>query len=247
MAKLNTYSVKGTKKGTSTMPKGWQEDVNKNLLAQAIRVYENKRHPGLSKTKTRGEIRASTRKIYRQKGLGLARHGAVSAPIFVGGSKAHGPKGAKRELKLPKKMRKKAFSMALTYKADKGELLVVEGIGKLKKTKDAGTLIGKIAKKEKEIGAESKFTFALSEKNKDSSLYLRNLENVEIVNFKNLNAHNVFFAGILVIDKDALKKTKSGKVKKKSKKTKSKKSAKTKSKTKTKKKKKKAKKNSKKK
>lgn len=229
------------------MPKGWQEDVNKNLLAQAIRVYENKKHPGLSKTKTRGEIRASTRKIYRQKGLGLARHGALSAPIFVGGSKAHGPKGAKRRLKLPRKMRKKAFSMALTYKADKGELLVIEGIGKLKKTKDANALIDKIVKKEKGIEVRSKFTFALSEKNKDSSLYLRNLENVEIVNFKNLNAYNVFFAGVLVIDKDALKKTKSGKRKKKSKKTKSKKATKSKSKAKAKKKKKTAKKSSKKK
>ena len=109
--------------------------INKILLTQAIRVYTARRHPGLSKVKTRGEVIASTRKIYRQKGTGQARHGAISAPIFVGGGVAHGPKGVKRQLSLPKKMRRKALSIALSVKAKEGNLLVVEGISKLKKNK----------------------------------------------------------------------------------------------------------------
>ena len=67
--------------------------ANSTLLAQAIRVYGSNSHQKTSKVKTRGEVDGSTRKIYRQKGTGNARHGAKYAPIFVGGGIAHGPTG----------------------------------------------------------------------------------------------------------------------------------------------------------
>lgn len=133
MIKLNVYSQNGTKKTSINMPKDLIEKENRTLLAQAIRVYESGKHPGLSKVKTRGEVRASKRKIYRQKGTGQARHGAKSAPIFVGGGKAHGPKGVKRVLSLPRKMRQKALKIALSMKAGEKRLVVIDGVGSLKK------------------------------------------------------------------------------------------------------------------
>lgn len=204
MTKLNLYSAKGTKKPAITYPKKLEEKVNLALLAQAIRVYENSQHFGLSKTLSRGEVTASKRKIYRQKGTGRARHGALSAPIFVGGGKAHGPKGVKRALGMPKKMKKKALYISLTLKAKEGKLLVVESIAGLKKTKDAANLIDKIALKEKSFKSNSRFTFALSTKNKESGMALRNIPNVTVTRFADLNAHIVHFGGVLIIDKDAL-------------------------------------------
>src|SRR3990167_6881084 len=106
MIKLNVYSPKATKKEAIPLLKSLEAKVNMKLLAQAIRVYEDRSHPGLSQVKTRGEVKISTRKIYKQKGTGYARHGAKSAPIFVGGGIAHGPKGIKRKLALPKKKKK---------------------------------------------------------------------------------------------------------------------------------------------
>lgn len=205
MTKLNVYSAKGVKKSSVSLPKRFSQPVNKILLAQAIRVYEDRRHPGLSKTKTRSEITASTRKIWRQKGTGKARHGARSAPIFVGGGIAHGPKGVKRELALPKKMRQKALSVALSLKAKEGKILLVDGISSLKKTKEAATLLKKIVQSEKEVSDNSRFTFVLSGKNSEAKLALRNLKNVEAVQFGKLNTYQVYFGGVLVIDRDGLK------------------------------------------
>jgi large subunit ribosomal protein L4 len=210
MPKLNVYTSKGTKSKAVDMPKSWKEKENKILLAQAIRVYEARSHPGLSKVKTRGEVSYSTRKIYRQKGTGRARHGDRGAPIFVGGGVTHGPKGIKRVLTFPKKMRKKALKVALNLKMKEGILLLVTNISSLKKTKEAASLIDKIASKEKKFNGDSRFTFALSEKNKNAQLALRNINNVEVIPFRDLNAYKVFHGGVLVVDKEVLDEQKSG-------------------------------------
>jgi len=211
MTKLDVFSAKGVKKQAVNLPKDFIEKENPALLAQAIRVYEGRRHPGLSKIKTRGEVVASKRKIYRQKGTGRARHGALSAPIFVGGGKAHGPKGVKRKLELPKKMRRKAVGIALGLKVKSGDLLVVDGLSSLKKTKEAQKLVDKILTNRKK---EDRVSFLLSEKSFSAIRAIRNLPNAEAVSFHNLNAHQVFYGGILILDKEILipkTKTKKGK------------------------------------
>lgn len=112
--------------------------VNKKLLAQAVRVYLAGQRQGTQSTKTRGEIQASTAKIYRQKGTGRARHGAKSAPIFVGGGVAHGPKPRDFSLKMSKKMRRAALFAALTDKLQEKKIWVIKGLEKIEpKTKEA--------------------------------------------------------------------------------------------------------------
>ena len=84
-----------------TLPKEiFDAKINNPLMAQAVRVYLANQRRGTLKTKSRGEVAISTRKIYRQKGTGRARHGAASAPIFVGGGIAFGPKPRDFSLKL---------------------------------------------------------------------------------------------------------------------------------------------------
>src|SRR5258708_681779 len=83
---IPVYSLAGKQSGEMTLPKEiFGSNINKPLLAQAVRVYTTNQKNLLASTKTRGEIKASKAKIYRQKGTGKARHGAISAPIFVGG------------------------------------------------------------------------------------------------------------------------------------------------------------------
>ncbi|MCH7729917.1 50S ribosomal protein L4 [Patescibacteria group bacterium] len=209
MIRVNLYTAKGIKKSSINLPKKFSEKENFVLLAQALRVYEARKHPGLSKVKSRGEVSLTTRKLYRQKGTGRARHGARSAPIFVGGGVAHGPKGVKRELSLPKKMRQKALNIALSLKAQNGEVVAVSGLDTLKKTKEAKKLIDSLLAKEKKEG--KKTTFVLSEASKNASLALRNIKGVAIVDFKSLNAYQVYFGGVLVVDKKAIAKTQKGK------------------------------------
>ncbi len=196
MIKTNVYSIKGTRLTQITLPKIFDEPVNKTLLSQAIHVYRDRAHPGLSKVKTRGEVNRTKAKWYRQKGTGRARHGAKSAPIFVGGGVAHGPKGLKRKLSLPKNMAKKALNSALSYKAKKGEIIVVDGFEKIKKTKEAKKFLEKLFPQK-----QPKTTFCLSEENKKVFTFLRNLANTKVKEFKDMNAFDVFFGGILILDK----------------------------------------------
>ena len=200
MLKAKTYSLKGTKLEDVSLPKEFGEKENLPLLAQAIRVYEERSHIGFAKTKTRSEVNRTTKKIYKQKGTGGARHGARSAPIYVGGGTAHGPKPIRRVLTLPKKMVKLALAQALSSKLSQKQIIVISGIDKLAKTKDVGEFIKKVSKAE---GIKSKkFTFILSEKNIPAKRYLKNLEGIKIDIHRDLNVFNVLFGGTLVFDND---------------------------------------------
>ena len=198
MLKAKTYSLKGSKLEDTTLPKEFGEKENLLLLAQAVRVYEERSHIGFAKTKTRSEVNRTTKKIYKQKGTGGARHGARSAPIYVGGGTAHGPKPIRRVLTLPKKMVKLALAQALSSKLSQKQIIVISGIDKLAKTKDVGEFIKKVSKAE---GIKSKkFTFILSEKNIPAKRYLKNLEGIKIDIYRDLNVFNVLFGGTLVFD-----------------------------------------------
>ena len=198
MLKVNSFSAKGTKLGSVNLPKDLGEEGNIRLLAQAIRVYEDRAHKALAKAKTRAEVERTKKKLYKQKGTGGARHGSRSAPIFVGGGAAHGPRPIKRELSLPARMEKKALKAALALKAKNGEVVVIKGLSKVSKTKQVENLLAKLGFVSKRV------TFVLAEKEDSVIRATRNLENSRTELFKNLNAYKVFFGGMLVFDGQVL-------------------------------------------
>lgn len=108
------------------------------LSAVAVQVYLSNQRKSNAKTKTRSEVQKTTAKMYKQKGTGRARHGAYSAPIFVGGGIAHGPDGTQNYKKiLTKKSTKIALVSALSEKAAENCLFVLSEETKLKgKTKE---------------------------------------------------------------------------------------------------------------
>lgn len=139
------YAADGTKSGIMTLPeKIFGQKPNPTLLAQAVRVYLTNQRTAGAKTKGRGQVKATTKKIYRQKGTGGARHGAQSAPLFVGGGVAHGPKGVRPRLSLPQKMRRLALAHALSSKLMGKEFFVAD-IEKVEpKTKKVAVLLEKL-------------------------------------------------------------------------------------------------------
>ena len=203
MNKISVISIKGENKASIEAPELWNVKPNLNLLAQAVRVYEDRSHPGLSKVQTRGEIEITTRKIYKQKGTGGARHGARSAPIFVGGGIAHGPKGIKRVLRLPKKMKKVALNYAMNMKIGTGEVYIIDGLELLQKTSDAAKIVSQVTKGTKDKKT-LKTAFVISDKNKAKEKMLRNLGDSKVINFRELNAYEVYYGGILLVDKEVL-------------------------------------------
>ena len=104
----------------------FEAKINVGLMHQAyVRQLANARQ-GSHKTLSRSEIRMTGAKWYRQKGTGRARHGAQSAPIFVGGGLAHGPKPRDYSKKMPKKMRRGAIRSALSVLLRDGQLIIVD-------------------------------------------------------------------------------------------------------------------------
>src|ERR1035437_5220777 len=89
--KQSVYDVKGLVSGSMELPAEiFDVKINKSLMTQAVRVYMANKRRGTLSTKSRGEVNISTKKIYKQKETGRARHGAASAPFFVGGGIAFG-------------------------------------------------------------------------------------------------------------------------------------------------------------
>src|SRR6201990_740946 len=96
-------------------------------LIQRVVVWQlAKRRAGTHQILTRGEINRTKKKMYKQKGTGQARHGARSAPLFVGGAKAMGPVNHSHEFDLPKKVKALGLKHALSAKAKGGALVVLD-------------------------------------------------------------------------------------------------------------------------
>lgn len=169
---------------------------NKVLLAQAVRVYLARQRSAQADVKTRSEVNKTTKKLYRQKGTGGARHGARSAPLFVGGGSAHGPKANENyELSLSKKMARAALLSALSDKAKSGKIILADIEGVEPKTKTLNAFLRKT------ISGPATIVHAGS---RNLLRAARNLGNVEIERVETLNTYQVLNSKTLVLTKEAL-------------------------------------------
>lgn len=205
--KVKTYDSLGKKGKQSSLPKVvFGQKPNDQLMAQAVRVYLFNQKTARPKTKSRSEVVGSTRKIWAQKGTGRARHGALTAPIFVGGGIAHGPKGTPAtRLKMSKKMRRQALLSALSWQAKNQNLVVLSDEKKTKgKTKNAQKMLDKIFDKQ----ARDKILLVTHQPDKNLIRSVKNLPNLKLINANNLNCYTVLNAQKIIITKNALKQVK---------------------------------------
>jgi large subunit ribosomal protein L4 len=203
MLKVQVYTIKGSKVGEMVLPKDtFEAKISMDLLSQANHVYEERSHIGLRNTKTRSEVNRTTKKIYKQKGTGGARHGSRRANLYVGGGIVFGPRPLRRELSLPLSQKKAAVISAYSAKAKAHEIIAIRGISGLTKTNEAASFLKKIAE---DVKSKS-FTFILSEKSLPIFRFLRNLGNVKSVLYKNANAFDIIGAGQIVLDEDIFEK-----------------------------------------
>lgn len=98
-------------------------------LHLAVRAQQNARRRGTASTKTRGQVSGSTAKLYRQKGTGRARAGSVKSPVRVGGGITFGPHPRSYDIKINRKVARKALAMALSSRADTGTVFVARDLG----------------------------------------------------------------------------------------------------------------------
>jgi len=176
-------------------------NVNKQIMIQAVRVYLANQRQGTQSTKTRGEVRGSTRKIYRQKGTGRARHGGITAPIFVGGGIALGPKPRDHSMSFPKKMRKVALASALTSQLIAGKVKVIDGLEGI----EPKTKVFVATLKNLDLDVEKKKVLVvLPAKTDNVSRSVRNVEGVSFVIANQLNTYDVLNTKTLLVMKSAV-------------------------------------------
>lgn len=199
---LDVYGVDGKVSGKVSVPaEMFGEKVNKTLLAQAVRVYLANNRQGTVSTKTRGEVDGSTRKIYKQKGTGRARHGSVRAPIFVKGGVVFGPKPRDFSMTMPVKMKRKALFSALSAKIADKALTVVDGFEGLEpKTKNFVGVLDKLGMSGKKNNVLL-VTFAKADKVRRAA---RNVEGVALTGANRLNIYEVLKSKNMVVMKEAL-------------------------------------------
>jgi len=201
--KQSVYDVKGKVTDSINLPAEiFGVKINKNLMTQAVRVYLANQRRGTLSTKSRGEVKISTRKIYRQKGTGRARHGAKSAPIFVGGGIAFGPKPRDFSLKLNQNMKRMALFSALTSKLKDGEIKVA-GLEKIEpKTKKMADVIEKL----KLNGKNSQVLLIMPSGNDFTNVVKagRNIKGVTVTNANLINTYEVLANKRILFMKNAI-------------------------------------------
>jgi len=169
-----------------------------DLMHRVVVWQLAKRRAGTHKTKTRGEVNRTTKKVYRQKGTGSARHGARSAPLYVGGGKAMAPVVRSHAYDLPKKVRTAALKHALSAKAKASKLVILDAAQvDTVKTNAVAKKLGKLAD-----GHMLVVDGAFDEK---FALSARNLPRVSLLPADGLNVYDILRLDTLVVTKSAIK------------------------------------------
>ena len=173
-------------------------EPRRDLLQRVVVWQLAKRRAGTHKVLTRGEINRTKRKVYRQKGTGQARHGARSAPLFVGGAKAMGPVQHSHAFDLPKKVRALGLKHALSAKAKDGALIVIES------AKVDAIKTKELAKRLDKIGAQNALIVD-GEFDGNFAMSARNLAGVGLLPTAGLNVYDILRRDKLVLTTAAVK------------------------------------------
>ncbi len=193
------YDIVGKEVGTVNLPAElFNIPMSEILLAQYVRVYLANQRQGTHSTKTRSQIIGSTKKIYKQKGTGRARHGAAKAPIFVGGGVAFGPHPQDHSLSLSKKQRTKALFMSLSAQLKNNNIAIIQDLTKATgKTKQMNSLFSS-------MNVKNNVLFVYSKDVANAALGSTNLPKVTVKDASVLNAYDVMRAQKVVFAKESL-------------------------------------------
>ena len=200
MVTLPVYDLSGNKVGDYEIdPAMIAPKINKQLMHDAVVMYLANSRQGSNKTKTRGEVSGSTKKMYRQKGTGNARMGAKRTPVRRGGGHANSRQPRSYYYRLPRKAVQGATRMAIASKINSGSVVVIDRLAMdSPKTKSLASAF-------KALGLEG-VSKTLATASNDRNIYLsgRNIPGLTVSPVSDLNALSILRPSKLVVTKDAL-------------------------------------------
>ena len=175
-------------------------EPNDHAIYLDVKQYLTNQRRGTSKTKERGEITGSRRKIRKQKGSGMARVGDIKNPIFRGGGRTFGPKPRDYDNKLNRKVKRLARKSALSYKAKDNNIIVLEDFSlDSPKTKEYLNILNNLEQ------SNSKTLMVLPENNQNVYLSSRNIKKAKVVRASDLCTYEIMNANKLLILEGSVK------------------------------------------
>jgi len=174
-------------------------EPNDHAIYLDVKQYLANKRQGTHKSKQRNEVSGSTRQIKKQKGTGTARAGSIKSPLFRGGGRVFGPVPRDYSFKLNKKVKQLARKSALTYMAQKNQIVVVEEFNlESPKTKEFIKIRSNLKVDNR------KCTFVLPEVNSNVVLSARNIADAKVMLASQLNTYEIMNAGNLVISEGSV-------------------------------------------
>lgn len=199
MPKIKVHNLSGKTVGEIELSDTvFDATVNEAVLYDVLKAQLASKRKGAASAQNRSEVSATSRKMYRQKGTGNARHGSRRAPIFVGGGAAHGPKPRDFKYRPPRKMRLGALKGALSLKLREGQVRVVENFELDEiKTKKLVEVLGKL-----EVGSGA---LIVDVKDNDKlRLSARNLQHHSVLPPEGVNIYDLLRHDHLVLTQTAV-------------------------------------------
>ena len=194
--KLDVISLDATKSGTVDLDDAiFGLEPRADILHRLVRWQRAKAQAGTHSVLGKSDVSYSTKKIYRQKGTGGARHGSRKAPIFRKGGVYKGPTPRSHAHDLTKKFRALGLKHALSAKATTGNLVILENL----EMTEAKTSV--LAKAAKELGWKRVLIIDGAEVNENFALAARNIEGIDVLPSIGANVYDILKRDVLVITK----------------------------------------------
>lgn len=185
MAVVDVYNAKGEKVSEMELADSvFAVPAKASVLHQVVRMQQARRRAGTAQVKRRGDVRGSTKKLFRQKGTGRARRGDIKSPLLRGGGVVFGPSPRSYAFKVPKKVRRLALKMALSSKLEAGEMMVLDRLELERiKTRDVVAVLDALKRKS--------VLLVTAEADERLELSSRNIPRVKVLRTDGLNVYDL--------------------------------------------------------
>lgn len=200
MPTVDVYNLAHEKVGSLDLSEEvFGAEVKEQLFYEVVKAQLASRRSGTASAKGRSAVRGSSKKIYRQKGTGRARHGSIRAPLFVGGGRAHPPVQRDWSYRPPRKVRIGALRSALSMFCKEGRLIVVDSfeLGEIKTKRLVETLTT--------LQADKKSLVVDDKSNDKLRLSIRNMQQAQFLPPEGVNVYDLLRHDHLVVSRDAVK------------------------------------------
>lgn len=200
MATVDVFNLKREKVGTLDLSdEVFAADVKEHLFYEVVKAQLASQRQGTASAKNRSAVSGSTKKLYKQKGTGRARHGSIRAPVFVGGGQAHPPRPRDWSYRPPRQVRLGALRSALSKFNKEGRLVVVDRF-ELAEIKTKNVLAALTALK-----TDKKTLVVDVAGNENLRLSIRNCQEHQFLPPEGVNVYDLLRHDTLVLSKDAAK------------------------------------------